>query len=581
MKLLNVLRIAFFFLVCLVALAFAEAPQGRAIENAPREEGVVAVDSHERNPDAKALQPLLPDSRHDVREKQDDRDAIKIFTILTVVFGAFGVVWKGYEVLNRDRDRVLSHSSGESSLSLRHKLAIIKNDWVPMHLGLMVFIFVVTVGLFAGPHFLGDTNPGIIFFSSLAGALGLVAFLGYAHTFPRDRRLLYYSIQEEAVLSTRLRRQISIRECNTADELREFVAFGRLLARIGGNQSQPLDTSEFLRIKLAGSTTQDSGHFQCWLAFSEGLPVGRIAARITRDCERGAIGTFGFFGVGADPKITSKLVGAVASWLRIRGATEVRGPFDFNSNGRVGVLTSGFEHATSLDIPHNPSWTGRMLLAAGFSAEEEINCWISEVGNTRKRVADMRASSRCMPEWTMEKLSAISAQKRLKAILGVYNAAWQHNLYFTPMRSEEIRFYLSEMDALIREGFAALGNFQRDPRAIVLALPEVSELVPVGEGHHFERAWRPLLQAIWRRRNWRPHRARVVLLGVVRDRDFNYVRRDVALWLIEELLTSLHAIGIHEVEWSWTLESNKSISRLLEEIGCERYKRLTVYAKQL
>jgi hypothetical protein len=505
--------------------------------------------------------------------------ALRVFTILTALFAAYGVVWKGYEVLNRDRDRVLTGASDGQHLSPSHRRAILENDWMPMHIGLIVFILVVTVGLIIGPIVLDEQNPGIKLMSRLAGGLGVVAFVAYASTFPRDWAMLRSAIASDALMTKPLVGALHVRRCVRRRQLQDFVVVGRRLIVLDGVGVASPDFSELRQLRLAIRVMKRRrGQIAFWVAYCDGIAVGRISAQFLEgEIQALPDAMFGYFGGGADPRIASVLLETAAQWLLSHGHDQMTGPFEYSANGRLGVLTSGFNTPPVIDIPHNPAWTAEVLEQAGMVRAANLACWISSVERSRQRVAVLSSAASVPKGLVVEEITMETLPGSMRDIQDVYNLAWSGNDYFLALDPDELNAYVDDLEGLLSRGYAALARYNGRACGIVVAMPDIADLLSKSSSPSWKSKLASYLVLGGKMLGWKPVRVRVMLLGVIPGDYAGSSRRAIALALCDKMLARLAARGIEHADWSWTLASNVAIARFLADIGAVRYKQFALF----
>ena len=138
---------------------------------------------------------------------------------------------------------------------------------------------------------------------------------------------------------------------------------------------------------------------QCFLAYSDSKPVGRIAAILDKNqFAPDSVGFFGFLEMADSQPVADELLGAAWSWLKQRGARSMRGPVNPSTNYECGLLVEGFDSSPFVMMTYNPPYYAGLLERAGLKKAKDLLAYITTAaataGNKAMRVADraMRSS---------------------------------------------------------------------------------------------------------------------------------------------------------------------------------------------
>jgi hypothetical protein len=120
----------------------------------------------------------------------------------------------------------------------------------------------------------------------------------------------------------------------------------------------------------------DHGEACFWLAWRDGIPVGRISAQINHlhlETHRDETGNFGLLEAIDDQAVFAALQRTAENWLRERGMRRILGPYSLSMNDDIGVLVSGFETPPMVGMPYTPPYYAQRLVAEGYIKAKDLH----------------------------------------------------------------------------------------------------------------------------------------------------------------------------------------------------------------
>lgn len=321
------------------------------------------------------------------------------------------------------------------------------------------------------------------------------------------------------------------------------------------------------------------GEAQFFLAWRDGAPVGRISAQIDELSPKvdGAVcGLFGAIAAENDQTVVSALLDAAEAWLRAKGAGHMRGPYTLNVNHEVGLLVDGFESPPFLLMPHDPPYLGGLVEAWGIAKGRDLFAYRLDTANGLPE--RLRGFFRRAPEsLKIRGVDLKNWDRDVGHIAAMFNEAWKENWGFVPFTPAEIDNMAKEMRPLIDPGLTKIAEKDGKPVGFIVILPDVNEAIRDFNGKLFPFN---VLRLLWRLKFGKIRGTRVPLMGVVPGLDPK-VAGMIPLMLIYEPEARYRERGFEELEFSWILEDNKPVRRLIEMVGGEIAKTYRVYEKPL
>ena len=161
---------------------------------------------------------------------------------------------------------------------------------------------------------------------------------------------------------------------------------------------------------------------------------------------------------------------------------------------------------------------------------------------------------------------------------GIFNDAWENNWGFVPWAQADFEETVSTMAMLMPDDYIQIAEYDGEPVAFIVALPNLNEAARDLHGKLLPFGW---LKLLWRLKVRHPSTARVPLMGVRQEFQHSRLGPTLAFMVIDALRKGLHARGVKDVEMSWILEGNDGMRNIIETIGGAAYKTYRVYEKAL
>ncbi|MCP3870743.1 MAG: GNAT family N-acetyltransferase [Gammaproteobacteria bacterium] len=321
-----------------------------------------------------------------------------------------------------------------------------------------------------------------------------------------------------------------------------------------------------------------------WIAYRNNQPVGRISAQIdelVQQCHGIKTGHFGYFDCIEDQGIANALLDTACSWLRDRGMVEVIGPFSLSINEETGMLVEGFNTRPMLLMGHSRPYLQRLAVNYGLTKAKDTWAYEINIENNILAPSIQRRLDRTIKlgKVSFRPINMEEYEKELKTILDIFNDAWAGNWKFIPFTQAELDHAVKEMKMIIREDFTYIAEVNGVPQGMMVSLPNINEMIVDLNGRLFPFG---LLKLLWRLKlNPSFKTARVPLMGIRRKYQNSQLGGIMSFGLFEACRKSGLKVGCKKAELSWVLEDNIRLAKLLDTIGCKKYKRYRLFHKAL
>jgi hypothetical protein len=306
--------------------------------------------------------------------------------------------------------------------------------------------------------------------------------------------------------------------------------------------------------------------------------VGRVAAlHNTRHlaAHGDGAGFIGFFECENDLGTAAALLSAAEQWLRARGLTVARGPANFSIQDEAGVLLDGFEHAPMAGMGYTPRYYRELFEGAGYAKAKDLQVWRINRDSWREDefLRMCRVAERVAQGVTIRPLNLRDLPGEAERMATIFAEAWRDNWGAQPITQPEFLKYASQYRLFLDPELILLAERDGEPLAMMVAIPNVNEIIQRIKGRMLPFGWLRLL--LGRRR---VTGIRLFLLGVrVEAR-----RLGLPVLFIRRYHEVLHASPrLKQMEFSWILEDNHETLALIKRFGGWRAQTLRLYEKPL
>jgi hypothetical protein len=314
-----------------------------------------------------------------------------------------------------------------------------------------------------------------------------------------------------------------------------------------------------------------------FLAKQKGKLSGRVASIVDHrhtEFHNDKVGFFGFFESVNDYSVASSLLDAALEELRKEGMDTIRGPMNFSTNEECGFLIEGFEEHPILMTPYNPPYYSELAESYGMEKAKDLYAYIcdipEELSGKILRVAEIaeKRGIRVRP------ISKDIFESEMRIFRDVYNSAWAKNWGFIPLTEEETNYSAKKLKSIVLPELTLIAENGKEPVGFMGMLPDFNFVLKKMKGRLNPIT---IMKAAYYSKKITD--LRLLLLGIKAE----YRHKGVDALMFREGF-----MGIREkykrfkrVEFSWILEDNIPVQRLVEMMGSRLYKRYRVYEKKL
>ena len=372
---------------------------------------------------------------------------------------------------------------------------------------------------------------------------------------------------------------IEVRLVQTPKDLRTFIRVPFSIYKDSPYWVPPLVFDELNTLRKDKNPAFEFSDAEYWIAYKDGVPVGRIAGIVNRRAMEkwgNKDARFGWIDFVEDFEVAKALVGTVEDWARSKGMQGLVGPLGFTDLDREGMLVEGFGELATLATIYNHPYYPEYLSRLGYAKEVD---WVEYEVKTPKSI----------PEKALRVQELISKRSGIR-------------LYEWKSKKELIRRYAPAIFDLINESYAKLyGTFVLtraqiqayidqylgfvDPRFLkvvvdaedrlvcfAICMPSLSRALQKARGNLLPFGWFHLLRAL---RN--PRTVDMYLVAVRSD----WANRGAVAFLMTSLAESCIKAGVETNETNPELETNVEVQSIWKDFDRRQHKRRRAFKKVL
>jgi len=376
--------------------------------------------------------------------------------------------------------------------------------------------------------------------------------------------------------------QLVIRPVETKEDRKAFVDLAWKIYKDDPAWIPPLKQEVRALITPGDNPWFEHARARLWLAERNGETVGRISAQVDDLVQRHmgqGTGQWGMF-EALESQPAALLIAAAEDWLREQGMSRSLGPISLSIWDEPGLEIEGFGQPPTVMMPHHRPEYREWIEAAGYAKARDLLTYEVDIANwSDPRIDRLIAAGERNTRIRIRKVDKRRFDEEARIILNLLNDAWSANWGFVPLTQSEIAYAGKKLKPIIYEELVRIAEYDGEPVAFMLTLPDINELTRDLNGELLPFGWARLL---WRLRNPRTSRARVPLMGVAKKLHGSRIATQLAFMLIE--FTRRDAVGkfgVRTGEFGWILEDNKGMLSIAELPGARVNHRYRIYEKSL
>ena len=364
---------------------------------------------------------------------------------------------------------------------------------------------------------------------------------------------------------------------NTKKDVTPFVKFAWTVYRGNPFWVPPIINDQVSY--LCDGPYLDSGIIQPFMAFRDGIPVGRIIAHFDKrhnEYNNEKRGCVGFFECIDDSEVAGCLFNAAESWLADQGMEEMYGPLNYLVYDSSGLLIDGFEETPVLECVYNPPYYERLFLDHGFNKKID---WYSyrflrdtEIPKTIYKIRDRVLNNKEGITFRNVRMGKKEYVEDTVKLLSIFNKAWEKNWEHLPLSDRQFAFFANELKMIVKPELVIMAEHKGKPVAYILSVPDINPALKKVNGKLFPFGIFHLIFGLKK-----IQRIKTFMLGVLPE----YRNKGLDVLLFAETVERGKRMGYTESDCSVIVENNDPMINALNRFGAIRDKTYRHFARPI
>lgn len=366
----------------------------------------------------------------------------------------------------------------------------------------------------------------------------------------------------------------------TRSNLRKFTQFQIDLYKGNSYYVPPLISDDVNTLDPNHNPAFDFCESAYFMAYSDGKPVGRIAAIINRQVnekEGKKEARFGFVDFIDDPAVSAALFAAAEAWGRAKGMDSIVGPLGFTDLDHEGMLTEGFEELSTMATIYNYPYYPKHLEGLGY---RQANEWLEFVMDVPDAIPDKynRIADIVKRKFGLRVLKYISRKKIKReygqALFELINEAYDNLYGYSRLTPRQINYYIDQYLGLLNLDLVTLVVDKEDRLVGVgISMQSMSRALQKSRGRLFPSGWIHLLKGL----KGKNDRVDLLLVAVKPE----YQSKGVNALLFQDLIPQYIKCGFKWAESNPEMADNAKVQSQWEYFTRRQHRRRVAVSKSL
>ncbi len=371
---------------------------------------------------------------------------------------------------------------------------------------------------------------------------------------------------------------ITIKEVTTKKGLKQFVKFPFTLYQNSKFWVPPIIKDEINNFDKTKNPVFEHADATLFLAYKNKQIVGRVAAIINWteiNSQKVKKMRFGWFDFIDDIEVTKALLKEVKKIGKQNNLEFLEGPVGFSNMDKVGILTEGYEHISTMITWYNYAYYVNHIEKLGYKKSQnfiETYFYFKNVEISKyKRYAKI-----VKKRYELKALNFTSSKQILpyaEEMFALFNTSYASLPSFVPISDKQIAYFKKKFISFINPEFIKF-IVDKNGKLVTfsITMPSFAQALQKANGKLFPTGFIHLLRA-------KKHSKDVVffLIGILPE----YQRKGVTAIVFDEFFKTYKEKGIVKTISTPELEENIDIQLIWKNFDPIIYKKRSTYKKNI
>lgn len=374
---------------------------------------------------------------------------------------------------------------------------------------------------------------------------------------------------------------VEIRKVESKRDLRIFADFANRLYKDNPYYVPAIVADEVATFDPSVNAAYEFCECECYLAYREGRPVGRVAAIVNHKAnatwDRKEV-RFGWIDFIDDTEVADALIDAVVRFGRERGMTEMAGPLGFTDFDPEGMLVEGFDRmGTMVGIYNHPYYMEHMERLGLSKVVDWIEYRIAVPERLPERLPKIAGMLMEKNHLHVRKIThrEIREEKYGHKLFDLINETYCVLYGYSALSPKQIERYVNiYLQFIDLRMVSFIENEKGELVAAGVTMPSLVKALRKTGGKLFPFGWFHMLKAL----KFKREDTFEMLLVAVKP---EYQNKGVNSLLFADLLPNLLSMGFKWAESNPELELNRKVQAQWAGFDTEQHKRRRAYGKKI
>ncbi len=371
---------------------------------------------------------------------------------------------------------------------------------------------------------------------------------------------------------------INIRPVRNRKDKKRFIDFAATIYKNSPNYVPQLRMDDFELMNTRKHPFHQHSEVEHFIAFRDGVMVGRIAAienRLHNQYYGDNVGFFGMFECIDDQSVANALLDQASSWIKERGFSVLRGPMNYSYTESQALLIDNYDSHPAALLTYNPPYYKNLIEEYGLKKQVDLHAYKHDLLSLKDQVLTGLSDSLQKKGVRFRSVNLKDKKneaKMLCQILNDYEAINANNFY--PISEDTAMYFLRKMQPIAYTDMVIVAEDEQGVMGFACGIPDYHEYFKdLKSGRLFFDG----LKQFAKLKLKPPKRFKFMLCGVAERVKTGLVGPALISMIIDRAIKR----GFTEMDMSLIHEENAHMQMICKKYGGERYKTYRVFERNI